>query len=70
MFKHIFVNRLKCLIRDKESVFWTLFFPILLATFFNLAFSNLTKQEDFNTINIAVINNEAYQNNESFKCSP
>lgn len=67
MFFHIFSYRLKCLLRDKDLVFWTLLFPILLATLFNLAFSNLAKQDDFNTINIAVIDNEQYKNDANFK---
>jgi len=67
MFFHIFYNRLKCIIRDKELVFWSLIFPLILGTLFNLAFSNLTKQEAFKTIDIAVVNNEAYQKDTGFK---
>ena len=44
---HIFGNRLKCLLRDKENVFWTMLFPILLAVFFNLALSNVNAGESF-----------------------
>jgi ABC-2 type transport system permease protein len=29
MFAHIFIYRLKCLLRDKETIFWTLLFPLL-----------------------------------------
>ena len=36
MFFHIFTYRLKKLLRTKEMIFWTLAFPILLGTFFNL----------------------------------
>ena len=32
---HLFKVRLKCLLRDRTILFWTLFFPIILATFFN-----------------------------------
>lgn len=67
MFFHIFSYRLKCLLRDKDLVFWTLLFPIVLATLFNLAFSNLSKYDDFNTINIAVVDNEQYKNDVNFK---
>lgn len=55
MFLHLYLNRLKCLIRNKEVVFWTLLFPLLLATLFKLAFSNLQVHEVFKTINIAVV---------------
>lgn len=42
-------------------------FPLLLATFFQLAFSNLTTGEKFTVINIAVVDNTAWQENESFQ---
>ena len=61
MFSHIFTNRLKCLIRDKQLIFWTLMFPILLATLFNMAFSNLSKAEEFVKVNVAVVDGPAYQ---------
>ncbi|MEI6602414.1 MAG: ABC transporter permease [Clostridia bacterium] len=61
MFSHVFVYRLKSIIRDRQLVFWTLMFPILLATLFNMAFSNLSKAEEFVKIPIAIIDNEAYQ---------
>lgn len=67
MFKHIFITRLKCLIREKSLVFWTLLFPIALGTFFNLAFSNLDAAEKFEPVNLGVVNNEAYNSNQSFK---
>ncbi|MFZ7132328.1 MAG: ABC transporter permease [Eubacteriales bacterium] len=67
MFSHIFIYRLKCLIRDRQMIFWTLLFPLILATFFHLAFSNLTANEKFNPIHIAVVNNTAYQENSDFK---
>ncbi|HEY8365247.1 MAG TPA: ABC transporter permease [Haloplasmataceae bacterium] len=67
MFIHNYLYRLKCNIRDKENVFWTLLFPIIIATFFYLAMSNLTNAENFNKINIAIVNNEALQSNTQFK---
>lgn len=67
MFSHIFINRLKCLLREKEMIFWTLLFPILLATLFNMAFANLSNNEIFQKINIAVVNSEKYQKDVAFK---
>ncbi len=67
MFAHIFSYRLKCLLRDKSNIFWTMLFPLLLATFFQLAFSNLATNEKFKAINIAVVNNAAWQENESLR---
>ena len=67
MFKHLFLYRLKYLLRDRETVFWTMLFPILLAVFFNLAFSNLQAGENFETIEIAVVDDENFKNNEYLK---
>ncbi|MDD2418671.1 MAG: ABC transporter permease [Oscillospiraceae bacterium] len=63
-----YINRLKCLLRDKETVFWTLLFPILLATLFNIAFGSITSAtEMFSPVATAVIDNQAYQDNVPFK---
>lgn len=67
MFKHIFINRIKCFIREKTLVFWTLLFPIILGTLFSMAFSNITSAEKFKEIDVAVINDEHYENNIGFK---
>lgn len=67
MFFHNYIYRLKCIIRDKQMVFWTFLFPILLATLFNLAFSNLSSVDKFNEIEIGIVNNDEYNKNEAFK---
>lgn len=67
MFKHIFVTRIKCLLRDKQLVFWSLMFPIVLATLFKVAFANLSANEIFKPINIAVVNSNYYNENVGFK---
>jgi ABC-2 type transport system permease protein len=64
---HVFQYRLRCIIRDKETMFWTLLFPLILATFFNLAFSNLTKGEIFDTIPIAIVEQDEYTKNKELK---
>ncbi|HHU75857.1 MAG TPA: ABC transporter permease [Firmicutes bacterium] len=62
MFGHVFSYRLKCLLRNREQVFWTLLFPLLLATFFYFAFGHLTSErEKFETVKVAVIDNQAYR---------
>ena len=66
MFKHIFINNLK-LFKNKAAIFWTLIFPIVLATLFNLAFSNLNEIGKFEVINIAVVDNNNFQNETNFK---
>ncbi len=65
MFKHIYLNRIKCLLRNKSLMFWTLLFPIILGTLFNFAFANL--KEELDPIDVVVIENEAYKSNTSFK---
>ena len=55
MFGHIFINRLKILIREKSLIFWTLLFPLVLGTLFHFAFSNLISVENFSVIDIAII---------------
>lgn len=65
MFSHLFINRLKILLRTKEVLFWNLCFPIILATLFNMTIVNTNKNEEFKRVDIAVISNEAYQNDKS-----
>lgn len=67
MFLHIFKARLKCLLRDGQLVFWTLLFPLILAVFFQMAFVNLNNEEKFRPIDVAVVKNSAYSQNESFQ---
>lgn len=67
MFAHIFKYRLKCLLHDKETTFWTMVFPLLLAVFFNLALSNVNNEEVFTPINVAVVDDVNYQSDQSFK---
>ena len=40
-------------------IFWTLVFPLALATFFNLAFANLTASEEFETVKVALVEEQA-----------
>ena len=67
MFAHIYITRLKCLLRDRETIFWTIVFPLLLAVFFNMALSNVNSGEIFKAIDIAVVDDEGYRSNHYFK---
>lgn len=67
MFAHIFKYRLKCLLRDKTTIFWTIAFPLILAVFFQLAFSNIGNEETFRAIDIAVVNDLQYQEDQYFR---
>ena len=55
MFLHLFIYRIKSSVRNVQLMFWTLAFPILLASFFGLAFSNLNKADAFSEIPIGVV---------------
>lgn len=66
MFFHNYLYRLKCTIRDKQNMFWTFLFPILLATLFNMAFSNISSVERFSEIKIGIVNNDEYLKNTDF----
>ncbi len=67
MYKHNFDYTIKNLFRDKMLIFWTFAFPLILATFFHLAFSNIEKSEQLDMIDIAVVQNENYENSVLFK---
>lgn len=55
---NIFKYQLKTLIRSKSIIFWSLLFPIILGTFFNMAFSNLESAENFQKIKIALVGSD------------
>ena len=67
MFLHNFKYSLKTLFKNKMLIFWTFAFPIILGTFFNMAFSNIAESEKLKTIDIAIIDNSCFQDNEVFK---
>ena len=67
MFFHKFKYSLLYLLRNKALIFWTFAFPIILATFFKMAFSNIEKEETLNVSNIAIVNNDDFNNNEIYK---
>ncbi|MFA7206812.1 MAG: ABC transporter permease, partial [Saccharofermentanales bacterium] len=60
MFLHIFKYRMICALKDRQMVFWTLLFPIVLAVFFNMAFANLSSGDTFHSIPIAVVLDDDY----------
>lgn len=66
MLFHNFKYSLKTLFGNKMLIFWTFAFPIILGTFFKMAFSNIESSETLDIINIAIIENEDFKNNEIF----
>jgi ABC-2 type transport system permease protein len=67
MFMHLFKNRLKIILNDKQLIFWTLIFPIVLGTFFYMGFSGMKESEMFKPMDIAVVNTANYENDTYFK---
>ena len=67
MFFHKFKYSLLYLLRNKALIFWTFAFPIVLATFFKMAFSNIEKEETLSVSNIAIVNNDDFKNNGIYK---
>ena len=54
-----YMYRVKRLFRNKTLFFWSIIFPIVLATFFKLAFSSVTEKDwGFGTIAVAVVAEE------------
>ena len=64
MFGHLLLYRLKILLRDRSTLFWTLLFPLLLATFFYFAFGRLmTQTEGFDPVKTVAVDGAAYREN-------
>lgn len=57
-----FVYRLKRLTKQKEFIFWTLIFPLLLGTLFKLAFSKLNSLNILSEVAVAVVDNQYFEN--------
>ena len=67
MFLHNFKYTLKTLFRKKSLIFWTFAFPLLMATFFNMAFANIIEDDQLKIIDIAIIDNNEFNNNMLYK---
>lgn len=65
MFKHVYFNSLKIFIREKNVVFWLLIFPMILSVFFKMAFSGLLEEEQFEVIEVAVIEEQGFADDNS-----
>ncbi len=67
MFWHNFKYAVKTMFRNRMMIFWTFAFPIILGTFFNMAFSNIESSEKLDIIDIAVVDNAKFRENEVYK---
>ena len=66
MFFHNFKYSLKALFKNKVLVFWTLAFPLIMATFFNLAFKDVISNNKLNVFDIAIVK-DGFSNNYVYK---
>ena len=67
MFATIFTHRLRCLLRDRGSLFWSFAFPVILGTFFAVALTSTDNIDLFTRIPIAVVDNTAYQQDNTLR---
>ena len=67
MFFHNFKYSLKLLLKNKALLFWTFIFPIVLGTFYNMAFSNIEKSEKMSVIDIAIVESDDFNDNQIYK---
>ena len=67
MFIHNLKYSFKTLLKNKMLIFWTFAFPIILGTFFIFSFSNIENSEKLDIIDIAIVENDEFKNNEIFK---
>ena len=67
MFKHLFMNKMKILLKNKAMLFWSLIFPFVLGTFFQLALGNVGEAFEMEVIPVAVVDNQYYQKNKILK---
>ena len=61
MFLHNLKYTFKTLFRNKALIFWTFAFPLIMATFFNMAFKNIISGDQLQIINIAIVDNEDFK---------
>ena len=63
MFIHNYLYSLRLMLGNKQLVFWTLAFPLIMAMLFNMAFSNIEKSEKLDPIDIAVVDDSSFRSN-------
>ncbi len=67
MFFHNFKYTFLTLFKNKMLIFWTFAFPILLGTFFQMAFQDIENSETLHTMNIAVVKTDTFENHNIWK---
>lgn len=61
MFLHNFKYTFKVLLKKKSIIFWTIMWPLILGTMFQLAFANISDSEKLDTINLGVVDNNEFK---------
>ncbi len=67
MFFHNFKYAMTTLFKNKMLIFWTFAFPIILGTFFQMAFSDIEKNEQLDIIPIAIVATDEFQMHSIFQ---
>lgn len=67
MFFHNFKYSLKTLFKNRMLIFWTFAFPIILGTLFNMAFKDIESSEQLDIVDIAIVENKQFNNNQMYK---
>lgn len=67
MFAHNFKYSLKTLLKNKFLLFWTLAFPLILGTFFKMAFQDIENNEKLEIINIAIVDDDSFNNSKIYQ---
>ena len=66
MFIHNLKYNLKILFKNKNLIFWTFAFPIILGFLFNMAFSEINDGLKLEVFDIAIVDNDNFNNNEFY----
>lgn len=66
MIGHLIKYRFKNLLNDKALVFWTMLFPIVLATFFGMTLKGAYNVETLKPVDVAIVMNEEYHQDHAF----
>lgn len=67
MFIHNLKYAMKTLFKNKTLLFWTFAFPIILGTLFHMAFRDIEKSEQLDIIDIAIVDNQTWQENTNLQ---
>ena len=70
MFLNILCKKLKICVNNKQNIFWTLMFPIILGTLFTIAFGGIFESYKFEQVKTAVVfdtdNEQVVENAKTF----